>query len=415
MSQIPQERSLDSTIALAIDGYKFISKRCQRYQSDIFQTRLLFQKTICFKGEEAAKVFYDPKKFSRKGVAPKRIQKTLFGQGGVQGMDGKAHRHRKQMFMSLMSDEGIKQLADLTKQKWHAYAQKWEKMNRVVLFKEGQIVLTRAVCAWTGIPLPESEVRQRTDELEAMIDSSGAIGLKHWQGRWSRSKAEKWIEEIIEQVRNHRLEIPEASATYKIAWHRNLDGNLLDKHIAAVELLNVLRPTVAIARYIVFAALALHEHPECRFKLQTGDDNYQEWFVQEVRRFYPFFPFAAARVRQDFDWRGYHFQEGKRVLLDLYGTNHDPELWSEPEKFLPERFAHWNESLFNFIPQGGGDYYTNHRCPGEWITIELMKVTLNFLTQSIEYTVPKQNLEISLSKMPTIPKSGFVISNVKLI
>ena len=410
MSTIPQDRAFDSTLALAFDGYKFISQRCQRYQSDIFQTRLLLKKTICFKGEDAAKVFYDPEKFTRKKAAPKRLQKTLFGQGGVQGMDGKPHLHRKQMFMSLMTDEGIQRLADLTREQWSAYAQKWSKQDNVVLFAEARAVFCRASCAWTGVPLTESEVKQRTDDLGAMIDASGAIGFKHWQGRRSRQRAEKWIEEIIEQVRNSQLEVPEDSALYCIANHRNLEGELLDKHTAAVELINILRPTVAIARYVIFAALALHEHPECRQRLQTGETEYSEWFVQEVRRFYPFFPFAAAIVCQDFDWHGYHFSQGTKVLLDLYGTNHDPQLWSNPEAFYPERFCEWDESKFNFIPQGGGDYYTNHRCPGEWITIKLMKVTLNFLTQSLQYSVPKQNLQISLSKMPTAPKSGFIIN-----
>lgn len=414
MPQIPQDRSLDSTIALAVDGYQFISKRCQRYQSDIFETRLLLEKTICFRGEEAAKVFYDTQKFTRKNAAPERIKKTLFGQDGVQGMDGEAHRHRKQMFMSLMSDEGISRLAHLTLQQWRVYADKWEKMNQVVLFQEAQAVLCRAVCAWTGVPLPESAVERRTKELAAMIDSSGAVGPRHWLGRRSRQRAEKWIADIIEKVRDGQLELPEDSATYIVAWHRDLNGKLLDKQIAAVELINILRPTVAIARYITFAALALHEHPECR-QISTHDGEYCEWFVQEVRRFYPFFPFAAARVRQEFSWRGYDFPQGEKVLLDLYGTNHDPQIWENPEAFYPERFRHWDGNRFKLIPQGGGDYYTNHRCPGEWITIELMKVTLNFLNQSLEYSVPKQNLEISLSKMPTIPESGFVISNIKQV
>jgi hypothetical protein len=39
---------------------------------------------------------------------------------------------------------------------------------------------------------------------------------------------------------------------------RGLDSALLDSRTAAVELLNVLRPTVAIAVFIVFEALALH-------------------------------------------------------------------------------------------------------------------------------------------------------------
>lgn len=416
MLQIPQERSLDSTLALLSDGYQFISKRCQRYQSDIFQTRLLLKKTICFKGEEAAKIFYDPEKFIRKNAAPKRLKKTLFGQDGIQGLDGDRHRHRKQMFMSLMSEDRIEQLADLTKEQWHIYAQKWSKMDTIVLFTEAQAVLCRAICAWAGVPLQESEAEQRTNQLEAMIDSSGAVGLKHWQGRKSRQQVETWIEGIIEQVRNEQLDIPEDSAAYVIAQYRDLDGKLLDKHTAAVELINILRPTVAIARYITFAALALYEHPECRQKFQNSeDDEYCEWFVQEVRRFYPFFPFAAAIVRQDFDWHGYHFPQGTKVLLDLYGTNHDPQLWENPEAFYPERFRAWNKSQFNFIPQGGGDYYSNHRCPGEWITIKVLKVTLDFLTRSLQYEVPKQNLNISLSKMPTVPKSGFIISNIKLI
>ncbi len=414
MPQIPQDRSLDSTLALVFNGYKFISQRCQRYQSDIFQTRLLFQKTICFKGEEAAQVFYDPEKFKRKNAAPKRLKKTLFGESSIQGMDGAAHRHRKQMFMSLMTDEGIQRLADLTREQWLASSQKWSQTDKIVLFEEAQAVFCRASCAWTGVPLVESEVKQRTADLEAMIDASGAVGPKHWRGRQGRQRAEKWIEDIIERVRNQQLIIPEDSAAYAIAMHRDLEGKLLDKHTAAVELINVLRPTVAIARYVTFAALALHQHPECRQKLQNGSEEYSEWFVQEVRRFYPFFPFAAAIVCQDFDWHGYHFDRGIRVLLDLYGTNHDPQLWSNPEDFAPERFRECNGSRFNLIPQGGGDYYTNHRCPGEWITIELMKVTLNFLTQSLQYDVPEQNLEISLSKMPTTPKSGFVINNIAL-
>ncbi|MEB3357404.1 MAG: cytochrome P450 [Synechococcales bacterium] len=414
MTQIPQDKNLDSTLSLLIDGYTFIPKRCDRYHTDIFETRFLLEKTICFRGEEAARTFYDTGKFKRKNAAPNRVKNTLFGKGGVQGMDGEAHRHRKQMFMSLMTDEGIQRLATLTREQWLAYARRWEKMERVVLFEEVQEILCRAACAWTAVPLSEAEVKPRTRDLAVMIDSSGAVGLKHWQGQWSRQRAEAWIKDVIQKVRDRQLPVPEDSATYTVAHHRDLEGNLLDLETAAVELLNVVRPTVAVGRYITFAALALHDHPEWRDRLQSGDDGDVERFVQEVRRYYPFFPFAAARVRQDFDWQGYHFPEGRRVLLDLYGTNRDGRLWENPTTFDPDRFRHWDESRFNFIPQGGGDYYTNHRCPGEWITIVLIKVALNVLTQAIEYKVPQQDLTISLSRIPTLPKSRFVISNVRL-
>lgn len=412
MRKIPSDRGIDSTAALIFEGYHFISNRCERLQSDIFQTRLLLQKTICFRGKAAATIFYDTDKFMRQNAAPKRAKETLLGAGGVQGLDGGAHRHRKQAFMALMTPEHIAQLIAQIRQEWEAAAQRWEQCNQVVLLDAAHDVLCRAVCAWAGVPLPESEVAHHTQELAAMIDGSGGIGPRHWKGKQGRKQAEAWIETIIDQIRAQTLDVPESSAAHTFAWYRNPDGQLLDRHAAAVELLNVLRPTVAIARYIAFAALALHEHPECKEKLNTEPD-YAHLFTQEVRRFYPFFPFAAARTCKAFDWQDYHFPKGVRVMLDLYGTNHDPDLWESPNEFRPERFRHWDGSPFNFIPQGGGDFYTNHRCAGEWITIQTLEMTLDFLTKSIQYDVPSQDLEVSYSRMPTMPQSGFVMSNVK--
>lgn len=83
MANIPHDKNLDSTLAFLRDGYTFIQKRCRRYQSDIFQTRVMGQKVICIHGQEAAKIFYDNERFMRNGAIPKRVQKTLLGENGV--------------------------------------------------------------------------------------------------------------------------------------------------------------------------------------------------------------------------------------------------------------------------------------------------------------------------------------------
>jgi fatty-acid peroxygenase len=101
------------------------------------------------------------------------------------------------------------------------------------------------------------------------------------------------------------------------------------------------------------------------------------------------------------------------VLLDVYGTNHDIYRWVKPNRFWPENFAQSNGSLFDFIPQGGGDPATGHRCPGEGVTMGLMKASLDFLLNKLEYEVPKQDLRISLVRMPTFPKSGFRMSKIR--
>lgn len=65
---------------------------------------------------------------------------------------------------------------------------------------------------------------------------------------------------------------------------------------------------------------------------------------------------------------------------------------------------------FNFIPQGNGDHYVDHRCPGEWIAIELMKLAADFFTRRMSYEVPEQDLQIDWSQLPALPRSQFVIT-----
>lgn len=413
MANIPKEKTFDSSLMLLLEGFPFLQRRFRKFNSDIFETRLLLQKVVCLHGPEGAAFFYDNEHFKREGAMPKRVQKSLTGENALHTLDDAAHRHRKAMFMSVMSQESISRLLELMAAQWQAYIRKWETMDRVVIFDEVREIVCRGACAWAGVPLKESEVRQRADDFVARVDAFGAVGPRHWRGRFARIRSEKWIGRIIEQVRNGELQVQEGTPVHTVAWHRDLDGQLHDLHTAAVELINLIRPTVAIARYITFSALALHKYPVYRQRILAGEENYAELFVQEVRRYYPFAPFLGARARSDFEWQGYEFEKGQLVLLDVYGTLHDERLWSRPTAFSPERFKYWKGSKFDFIPQGGGDYDSGHRCAGEWITIEVMKQAVGFLTEAIEYRVPKQDLSYSLRRMPTYPNSGFVISHVR--
>ncbi len=157
----------------------------------------------------------------------------------------------------------------------------------------------------------------------------------------------------------------------------------------------------------------MYEHPECKEELMRGNNNYIEMFVQEVRRYYPFTPFLGARVHKDFAWNQYDFKKGMLVMLDVYGMNHDSLIWNYPDEFRPERFMEQKDRTFCFIPQGGGDPKKGHRCPGEGITIEIMKASLDFLVNKVDFEVPEQDLSYSISRIPTLPKSGFIMKNIR--
>lgn len=421
MSTIPRDGALDSTIFMLRDGYEFIWERCRRFDIDMFETRILGKRTACLHGPDAARLFYDETKMQRERAIPRRVVTSLFGKNAVHTLDGEAHRTRKAAFLSLMTPAALEKLTGITTARWRAAVRRWESAEgggTVVLFDEAARVLTEAVCTWAGVPLPEAEAPRRARQLTRMVDAFGGAGPRLWKGKLARARTELWIAGVIDDVRRGRLQAERGTPVHVMAHHRDADGAPLDLRTAAVEVLNVIRPTVAIAWYVTFAALALHEHPEWRERIAgepVGDaaGPSADLFMQEVRRFYPFTPYLGARVRETFEWRGYRFAKGMLVLLDVYGMNHNPKLWNAPEAFRPERFRTWAGGAFDFVPQGGGSR-EGHRCPGESITMHNVNLALHFLTRCMTYEVdPRQDLGFDLARMPTRPRSGLVLRAVR--
>ncbi|HEY0481733.1 MAG TPA: cytochrome P450 [Kofleriaceae bacterium] len=419
MPSIPRDPALDSTLAVMREGYEFIWNRCRRFGSDLFLARVMGKPTVCIHGREAAELFYDQARFERAGALPRRVVTSLFGKHAVHTLDDRAHRWRKAAFLELMSPASLDALIAETARQWQAAVLRWPAQGTVVVFDEAQRVLAAAACAWAGVPLAASEVPARASDLAAMVDAFGGVGPRLWRGKLARGRTERWITGLVEGVRRGALGGDPRSALHVMARLRGDDGELLDPRTAAVEVINVIRPTVAIAWYVAFAALALHEHPAAAERLArepVGAGDYTDWFMHEVRRYYPFAPYLGAKVRSPFTWRDHVFEPGTLVLLDVYGTLHDPRLWDAPDEFRPERFAHGPGDAFALIPQGGGDRATGHRCPGEWITMHEVALALHVLTRWVSYgIVSNQDLGVDLRRMPARPHSGVAICSVSVL
>lgn len=389
MPALPRETAFDSTLALLADPYRFIAKGCERHRSDLFEARILLRRTVCMSGPITARLFYDPRRFARHGAE---------------------HQHLEAMFVGLLTPEHVAELANEVAEQWRAAADRWRGWRRVPLCEAVQTLLMRAVCRWAGVPLPEHEVALRTRQLGALFDRAGA--WRHLQARRARHQAEAWAEGLVRQVRTKHLLAARQRPLGVVASHLTLQGELLPPRVAAVELLNLLRPVVAVSVYITFAAYALHEYPQWMPILKRGHADDLRCFVQEVRRFYPFFPALAARARDEFEWHGYSFRQGQRVLFDLYGTNHDVRCWDEPHAFRPERFRDRTPGPFEFVAQGGSEPLHQHRCPGEGLTVALMTVSVDHLARRLGYDVPPQDLRIDFARLPALPRSHFVMRDV---
>ncbi len=412
LKQIPKVKPFDSTFFFLREGYLFISNRMKLKDTDIFTARFLGKKVTFLMGKEAAELFYNEKYFKRKGVAPMRVQKTLFGRKAIQGLDGQKHKNRKAFFMSLLTSEYERKFLDICQSNLDEYGAKWEKKSSVMLYKESQKVLFESVCQWVGISYDKGKIDQYAENFGLMIYGFGRFGKKYRQGKAARKQVEKWVRESIIEVREGTQLVDEKSPLYLMSVYKE-SGNTLSPQMAAVELINMIRPIIAIATFITFEALALEDYPECRERIKKREPLYLEMFCEEVRRFYPFAPFVGAKVKHDFVWKNYVFKKNTLVILDLYGTNHDSKIWSRPDQFRPKRFKAREKDLYAFIPQGGGKIQSGHRCAGDVITLKVMEVFADYLVNHLHYDVPKQNLKYSLKKIPTLPKSGLIMTKIR--
>lgn len=403
----------EDTLRLVSQGYAWMPDRRRALQRRTVRTRLGGMPALGLVGPDAARFVYDEANVRREGAIPEPVQATLFGKGAVHTLDGEAHRVRKAMFVSVLIDGGFDDLVERARTAWDDAVPVWAQQREIVLFEESAKVLTRAVTGWAGVPLEPDDVEPFTRDLQALVNGFATAGPAHWKARRVRGRRERALASVVDQVRAGTFTPDPGTALAVVASHRDSDGRLLDARLAAVELLNIIRPTVAISWFLAFSGHALIRWPASRARLASGDPAFAEAWAHEVRRFYPFAPFVGGTAPRAVEWDGEQVPEGAMVMLDLYGQNHDPAVWGDPYAFRPERFLTDDGVVreigaYELVPQGGGDPRTGHRCPGERITVALLSALAVRLAR-LDADVPEQDLSIPLGRIPTKPRSGVVL------
>lgn len=402
----------DDTLFLLLEGYGWLPAQRRRAVGEVARVRLMGRRAAGICGPEAARFFYEEDGIRRGGAVPGMVRSTLFGQTAVHTLDGAEHRARKAILLPLLDGARVAGLVRHAVAAWDREVPAWRQRRRVVLFDRAARVLASAVYAWAGLPLDDSDAPGAAADMVALVDGFATVGPRHWRARRARRRREAWLGGLVRQARSGTLGIRSGTPAHAVIRHRDSDGALLDRRVAAVELLNLLRPTVAVAWFVAFAAHALHRHPGHRARLAGGDAAFTEAFVHELRRFYPFTPFVGGVAVTDLAYRGEPIPEGTLVLLDVYGQLHDPAVWEDPYAFSPDRFLGRRPGPYELIPQGGGHPATGHRCPGEDATVELLKALVPRLA-ALDYRVPDQDLAISLRRVPARVASGFVLDDVR--
>lgn len=387
------------------EGYLLLSELRKEANAPVVKARLLNKEVIAIYGKEAAKKFYDPRNFKREGAMPKIVLKTLFGENGVQTLDGQAHEHRKTIFMDLMTPKRMEEYHRILDKN---LTQKLDRQQgQFELFDLAKDVLFRSICEWAGIDLSQltkKEVDQLAEYQISMISSAVTNPATHIKGIDNRKKSEKWAQSLIENARINPVAGKEDVALYAFAKATDDHGELLPIDVAAVELLNVIRPTVALTVWIALMGHALFSRPDIYQRLHAEFDQLQDSFIQEMRRYYPFFPMLPAFAIQDVEVDGYLIPKDSWVVLDLYGTNHDDRMIETPEVFRISRYLGKEKHIsydeeYEMIAQGGGEFKTMHRCAGEWITLHTLRVFSDQLVNKYQFSIPEQDWSIPMNQL----------------
>jgi len=394
------------------DRYRALSTlRKARGGLDWFPVRMLGRRGLVVRGADGVRTFYDPTLVTRKAAVPAPVRLLLFGPGAVHGLNDEAHANRKAIFLAIINSEAIEELTRACAGGLDTAIGSWVGRDSVRLFDELVQVYGAAVLDWAGTRTVGQDAARISGDLVTIVDGFGVGGTTYPRAVVARTRAQWWATGVIRDARSGRRPAPEGSATAVLSAAPRQEVSDI---VAGTELLNIVRPTVAVAYFGAYAAHALDHHPSWREPLAAGDPNALRVFEHEVRRWYPFAPLLTGRLRRGYDGAGAHFRRRSWMVLDIMGTNRDPRLWERPDDFEPARFLEREPTAYDYVPHGGGDPAKGHRCPGEPLAASLLQVTLQRLARlDYELLEPAPTGVVPLDRIPSLPADKVTLTQLR--
>lgn len=384
---------------------------------------LLGRTAVLVRGAEGVRFFYDNDLMERHGAMPKPVQLPLFGEGAVHTLDGEAHRVRKNALADMAYDDGrVADFQRLVAEELETVHGRWQAEAGNV-HDDTALAFGRAALRWAGVELSDTEMNRRVRQMNRLLDTFGQLS-RNPVAMVERVRLDRWATQLIQDVRSGRVTAAPDSVLAHMADLRDEHGDLVEDKVAAVELQNLTRPTVAVGRFAAFAAAALVKHPDWAERIREAAEQADSLhdvpeavaFAQEVRRTHPFVPMLPALAKKDTEISGCPVKKGQRVLLDFVGTLTSPTEWRDAGSFDPERFLPYDgveaaESITAFIPQGGGDVRTGHRCPGEKITVAALAAAVVVMCRpGVVISSDVEDTTFPWTRMLTRPATGVRIS-----
>ncbi|KAD0981770.1 hypothetical protein E3N88_43469 [Mikania micrantha] len=124
-------------------------------------------------------------------------------------------------------------------------------------------------------------------------------------------------------------------------------------------------------------------------ELDIQELDYLKLVIKETLRLHPPAPFLLPReCRESCEIAGYHIPVKTKVIINAWMIGRDPDYWTDPESFIPERFSESSVTMmgtdFEFIPFGAG----RRMCPGTTMGLANVELPLAKLLYHFDWELP---------------------------
>lgn len=125
--------------------------------------------------------------------------------------------------------------------------------------------------------------------------------------------------------------------------------------------------------------------------------------ISETLRLYPAAPILLPHFSsEECTVGGYDVPRNTLVIVNAWAIQRNPELWTDPTSFKPERFNNGATDAHSFLPFGSG----RRACPGSGLAQRTVGLTLGSLIQCFEWKrISNEEIDMTEGQGTVMPKA----------
>ncbi len=395
-------------------GFGWSRQRAAEF-GPVCRTTFRGEDAVLLTGETGMRAFYDTALVAR--AAAKTPADVAFVSDGVTPvvpvLDGEVHVERKSSLLTVVTKDALDRYAPILEAVIARHLAQWEVAGS---FDAKAALKALAFEALSTVILgAPGDAAMAADYASATAGAFGAPAQDHLPAR-DRLLA-RYRQALAAQRR--RSADDASSSMVGILAHSTQLGD--EQIVAEVQHIFIGSGGMWVGSCCALALLA--EHPDVLARVrqevrglsapsslaQLEGLGYLQRVIEEVLRKTPIINTQIGRAARSFEIDGHRVHEGTLLVAGLYATNHDGVVYPAPDVFDPDRLERSKPTVdapacpfstvtpFTFVPFGGGDRSTGHRCLGENLVYLALKLVLAKLAQRYAWALAEPEL---VGKMP---------------